>query len=147
MKAKLREKAGKLAVNRASSRDEAVLNEGGIRLESVKYDFTEDGGAQGDFSFRRKLPAGAIVTRVFSDELTTIASGGAATVQLKAGSTNLTDALTAVGGNPQEQHNLASSAEAIKISTEAELTMTIATADLTAGELRWYVEYILANDE
>lgn len=147
MQAKKRENAGKLAVGRASARDEAVLNEGGLRCESVLYDFSEDAGAVGTISFGRYLPAGAVVVRVFSDEQTAFTSAGSATCQLKAGSTNLTDALAFdTGFAGVESQALASSATAIKLSASSELKMAIGTAALTAGKTRWFVEYLLPND-
>ena len=139
--------AGQLATKKISSRDEAVLNDGGVRSESCVYDFSEDGGAAGDVSFGRKLPAGAVVTEIVSDEITALTSGGAATVQLKAGSTDLTDALafdTDFTGT--ETQALASSATAIKVSSASELKITIATAALTAGKVRFFVKYLLSND-
>ena len=146
MKAKRKLPSGKLEVG-PSRRDQAVLDAGGVRCDSVLYDFSEDGGAVGDVSFGRKLPAGAIVTKVFSDEQTALTSGGAATVQLKSGSVSLTDALAFDSGFAGvEEQALASSAEAIKLSAEGELKISIATAALTAGKVRFFVQYLLPND-
>lgn len=148
MQAKLLEKAGKLAVGRASSRDEAVLNEGGNRCFSVQFNFLEDGGAVGSKAFGRKLPAGAIVTNVYSDEIVALTSGGSATLQLKCGSQNLTGALAFDTGFASAQSQaLASSATAIKISAESELSLAVAGAALTAGNVRFYVEFKLQNDQ
>ena len=146
MRAKNRVPAGKLEAG-ISRRDEAVLNSGGVRVESVLYDFSEDGGAVGSVSFGRKLPAGAVVVNVYSDEITALTSGGAATVQLQAGATDLTDAIAFDSGFAgTEAQALASSAEAIKISAAAELKIAIATAALTAGKVRFFVKYMLPND-
>lgn len=147
MRAHNRLKAGPLAVGMISKRDEAVLNNGGVRSESVLFNFANDGGAVSTLSFKRYLPAGAIVTEIIADEMTALTSAGSATVQLKAGSTNLTGALafdTGFAGTALLA--LASSATAIKISARSELTMTIATAALTAGKLRFFVRYLLPND-
>lgn len=128
-------------------REQALLDEGGVRCDSVVYDFSQDGGAVGTVTFRRQLPAGAIVTRVFSDEITALTSGGSATLQLKAGSTDLVDATAFdTGFAGTESQALASSAEAIKLSADSELQMEIATAALTAGKVRWFVEYLIPND-
>ena len=147
MKAKKRELAGRLAILTPNKREEKVLNEGGIRVESVLYDSSKDGLAQATYEFDRFLPANAVVTRVFSDELVALTSSGSATLQLKAGSTALTDAIAFDTGfaNSQSQA-LASSATAIKLSSRSELKLTVAAADLTAGKVRFYVEYMLAND-
>lgn len=147
MRAKQRLPKGILAVGKISSRDEAVLSDSGSRCESAVYNFPTDAGAIGTLSFGRNLPAGAIVTNVHSDELTNLTSGGAATLQLKAGSTNLTDALaynTAFTGTQSQA--LASSATAIKISADSELKMAIAGAAITAGKVRFFVTYKLPND-
>lgn len=146
-RAKLKLPSGPLAVG-PSKRDQAVLDAGGIRVDSVLFDFDLDGGAVGDVDFARHLPAGAVITRVFSDELTALTSGGSATVQLKAGATALTDALafdTDFTGAIDSQA-LASSAEGIKLAAEAELKISIAAAALTAGKVRFFVEYLLQND-
>lgn len=147
MRDRVKLKAGKLAVGFPSKRDEAVLNAGGIRCESVLLDYSQDGGAVGTFSFGRLLPAGAVITNIFSDEITALTSGGSATLQLKAGSTNLTDALAFdTGFSGTQSQALASSATAIKLSAESELKLAVATAALTAGKVRFFVEYKLPND-
>lgn len=139
--------AGKLAVGNPSRRDEAVLNAGGLRCESVLLDLSSDSGAVGTVNCQRQLPAGAVVVRVLSDELTALTSGGAATVQLKAGSTNLTDALAFdTDFTGLDSQALASSAEAIKVSSASDLSVAIAAAALTAGKVRFFVEYLLPND-
>lgn len=147
MQARRKLPAGKLAVGYVSQRDEAVLNAGGSRCESVLYDFASDAGAIGTVSFGRNIPAGAIITDVFSDEQTAFTSGGSATVQLKAGSTNLTGALAFdTDFTGVESQALASSATAIKVSAESELNIAIAAAALTAGKVRFFVKYLLPND-
>ena len=147
MLTKTRIRAGKLAVGKISSRDEAVLNDNGLRVESVVYDFSEDEGAVGTINFGRKLPEGAIVTKIISDEITALTSGGAATLQLKVGSIDLTDALAFdTGFAGIDNQVLASSAEGIKVNSDSELNLDIAVAALTAGKVRFFVEYMLPND-
>lgn len=139
--------SGKLAVGFPSKRDEAVLDAGANRCESMLYDFSFDAGAIGTLNSGRLLPAGAIVTNVHSDEITVLTSGGAATVQLKVGSQNLTDALAFdTGFSGTQSQALASSATAIKVTSQAQLNIAIAAAALTAGKLRFFVTYRLAND-
>lgn len=144
MQARQKLDAGKLAVGYPSSRDEAVLNAGGARCESVLWDFSLDGGAVGDISFGRKLPAGAIVTRVVTDELTAVT--GADEITLKAGSTSLTGALDLTASSGVNGQTLAGSATAIKVASASTLLITIATNAATAGKVRFYVEYLLQND-
>lgn len=138
--------SGRLEVG-PSRRDQAVLDAGGLRADSAVIDVALDGGAVGDITLGRVLPAGAVVTKVVSDEQTALTSGGSATVQLKAGATALTDALAFdTGFAGVEDQALASSAEAIKLSAAGELTVTIATAALTAGKVRFFVQYMLPTD-
>ena len=152
MKAKRVLPAGKLEIG-PSKRDQAVLNEGGVRCESVLYDFSNDAGAVGTIDFGRKLPAGAIVTDIYFDVLTAVTSGGLADFKLTAGATDLMDATDfddatdgIDGTGLVKLSALASSAAAIKISAEAELQLDIVTAALTAGKVRFFVKYLLAND-
>ena len=147
MLTKSRIKTGDLRVGKISSRDEAVLNDSGSRCESFVYDFSEDGGATGSISFGRKIPSGAIVTGIRSDELTALTSGGSATILIKAGSVSLTAALafdtaftTAI-----DAHALAT-VDGLKVSADSELSITIGTAALTAGKVQFYIEYLIPNN-
>jgi hypothetical protein len=146
MRARIKLKAGKLAVGFPAKRDEAVLNAGGSRSESVLFDFSQDGGAVGTLSLGRLLPLGAVVTEVIADEITNITSGGSATIKLTCNSQDLIDATAIASFAGLTKPALASSAAAIKISAEAELKLVIATAALTAGKLRLFVRYVLPND-
>lgn len=124
-------------------RESAVLSRFAMQNEHVTYDFSKDAGAVGTISFGKMLPASAVITEVYSDELTNVTSGGAATVQLFAGATALTDAeaYTAYAGT--QERALAASATAIKLSTTAssELKMTIAAAAVTAGKVTFTITY------
>lgn len=153
MKARRKLEAGKLAVGFPAKRDEAVLDAGGMRMESVLYDFATDGGAVGTVDFGRLLPAGAIVTDIYFDVLTAVTSGGLADFKLTAGATDLMaatdfdDATDGIdGAGLLKLSALAGSAAAIKIAADAELQLDIVTAALTAGKVRFYVRYMLAND-
>lgn len=147
MKAKQRQQPGPLAVRQTNRREQAVISDSGNRCDSGLYDFDFDGGATGDYSFSRMLPAGAIITAVYSDEQTALTSGGSATLQLKAGSTNLTGALAFdTGFTGVQSQALASSATAIKLSADSDLKVTVAGAALTDGKVRFFVEYKLPND-
>ena len=145
MIAKRKLKAGPLAENMPNKREQAVLNNGGIRVESVHYKFSADGGAVGDISFKRLLPAGAVVKALILHEIANFTSGGSATVTIKAGSTALSTAI-AVASVATGTTALASSATAIPLAADADIVMSIGTAALTAGELRVFIEYLLPND-
>lgn len=144
MKARRKLESGKLAVGFPSRRDEAVLDAGGLRCESVTYDFDQDGGAVGTVKFGRHLPEGAVVVRVLSDEQTAVT--GATDVDLKAGSTDLVTALDLTVDAGIQSRTLSGSVAGIKLSADAELQIDINTNPATAGKVRFFVEYLLPND-
>lgn len=139
-KAKLRTKTGELAVSRVSSRDRAVLAEGGSLCESVLWDFSVDGAA--DISLGRNVPNGAIIKAITCDVQTAVT--GATDAVIKAGSTSLTAAtdLTALSGIATIA---LTDTDGIKLSADSELNLDF-TAAPTAGKIRLYVEYLLPND-
>ena len=136
--------SGKLSVGFPSKRDEAVLDAGGLRAESVLWDFTQDGGAVGTYNLGRLLPEGAIVVRVTTDELTAVAD--ATNIDLVAGSTDLVTAVDFTGDAGIQSRALDGSADGIKVPSDSELKMVINTTAATAGKVRWFVEYLLPND-
>lgn len=139
MKSPLRTVAGPLAEGRTNKREAAVLNFA-KQLSAVTWDFSKDGGAVGDISFGAALPAGAIVTNVWTDEETAVT--GATSVTLKAGSTALTGALDLTADAGVQSRALAGSAAGIKVSASSELKISIATAAATAGKVTFYVEWM-----
>lgn len=141
-KSSLRTKPGILANNRMNKREAGVLSKFAKQAQLVTYDFSQDAGAIGSVTFGISLPANSVVTAIFSDELTALTSAGSATVQLKAGSTDLTDAIAFDTGFAGTQSQaLASSATAIKVGSADDLTLDIATADLTAGKVTLLIEF------
>lgn len=139
-KTKTRLPAGNLATGKISTRDEAVLNDGGKRCESFVYDFGQDGAA--DFNSGRLLPEGAIVKALTFDTQTAVT--GATDAVIKAGSTALTAAtdLTALSGIATIA---LTDTDGIKLSAASELNLDF-TAAPTAGKFRLFVEYLLPND-
>jgi len=141
-KSSLRTKPGLLANNRMNKREAGVLSKFAKQAQLVTYDFDQDAGAQGSINFGISLPDNSVVTAIFSDELTALTSGGAATLQLQAGATDLSDALAFdTGFSGTESQALASSATAIKVGSSDDLTLDIATADLTAGKVTFLIEF------
>ena len=139
MKSPLRTEAGLLSYGRTNKREAAVL-QFAKQVQAVTWDFSKDGGAVGDVSFGVKLPAGAIVTSVLSDEETAVT--GATSVTLKADSTSLTGAINFTGDAGIQSRALAGSAAGIKLSAASELKITIATNAATAGKVTFYVEFL-----
>ena len=139
MKSPLRTEAGLLSYGRTNKREAAVL-QFAKQVQAVTWDFSKDGGAVGDVSFGVKLPAGAIVTSVLSDEETAVT--GATSITLKAGSTSLTGAVDFTGDAGIQSRALAGSAAGIKLSAASELKITIATNAATAGKVTFYVEFV-----
>jgi hypothetical protein len=133
--------AGSLSSGKTGKREAAVL-EFSKQVATVLYDFSVDGGAVGTVSFGLKLPANAVVVNVHSDEQTNITSGGAATLKLVAGSTDLLGATAIASFASVKSHN---PTDPIKLSSASELKMEIGTAALTAGKLRWAVEYYISK--
>ena len=132
-------------VQSLSLREAKVLDHA-KRVAVVEYDFSSDGGAAGTYNLGMRLPADAVVTNIYSSELVALTSGGSATVQLRAGSTDLSTALAFDTGFAGDQSQaLAGSATAIRISASSELNMVIAVAALTAGRVKFAVEYHLSK--
>lgn len=154
MQTTARTTAGPLATGRTNKREAAVLGFA-KQIQSVLYDFSIDAGAVGTISFGVTLPANSVVTKITADVQTGATSGGSATYQVIAGSTNLTaatafDSATAgidTAGVLDVPLNVSSPFDAIKLSTTAasQLKLAIATAALTAGKVRFHIEFIISK--
>jgi len=119
------------------------------KLVTLQYSFAAQGGGTGDYNLTDvdgntySTEEAVIVTRIIADEATAFTSGGAATVVLKAGATSLTDALAFdTGFTGQNTLALASSATAIAVAASSTFKITVGTAALTAGLVRFTVEMI-----
>lgn len=120
-----------------------------------KYNFAVSGGAVGTISLldddgkALKLPAGAIITNVMIDVITSPTSGGSPTIAIGAAATNDLLTATAIGsltaGRYQGIPDWATVADQIKLSAEQTLDMTIATAALTAGRFNVHVQYVFSE--
>lgn len=142
MRTTSRKLAGPLCEGKVGSREAAVL-EFSKQVMSATWDFSLDGGAIGTYLFGVQLPANAIVTDCWTEELTAVT--GATAVTLKAGSTSLTAALDMTADAGIQKRTLAGSAAGIKVSSASELQIAIATAAATAGKVRFYVEYMISK--
>lgn len=113
------------------------------KVAKVKYDFAVDGGANAadiTLAVNETIPAGAVVTGVefFAD---TAASGSSSTLLIKCGTQALTtaEAEASFALNTFGAFTLAADT---KINANGEILLDIGTADLTAGVIDIFVEYI-----
>lgn len=120
------------------------------RVAKATYSFAVDGGAQGTITpaTNSTIPLGAVVTGVFVDCTTNVAPAAGATIAINGGGTTLVTAATATAhglntGTVKKSLALVSSATAIKTTANGAITLTVASADLTAGVVNIYVEYFI----
>lgn len=151
----------KYSLNRMNSN--AIRNLLGAELHHVQnfqvgiYDFTVQGGAIGDIQLQNTdqtgvmvLPAGALITQVYTYVPVAVTSAGSATVAVKAASS--ADCMNAtakaslslnaiVAGNPVD------TAASILQPLAADTTpvITVAVAALTAGKMLVYFSYVLSS--
>lgn len=117
-----------------------------LHVARATYDFSSDGGLQGAIGLGVFLPDNAVVKRCYYDVETAFTSGGAATVSLDSEGTGDLKADEAIAtGYSSGQHDGdpdGTAANMVKMTAKNEVTMTISTADLTAGKAHFYVEYV-----
>lgn len=121
-----------------------------IKIARGDYDFAVDGGAQGDIDLMgvAGLPADAIVLGGLVEVTAALTSAGAATVALKAEGVGDVIAAAAVSGAPWSTVGRKSvipdmsGANSLKTTADRDITMTIATADLTAGAFKAVLFYL-----
>lgn len=132
------------------------LDEGGsfgsVKLARGDYSFAVDGGAVSTIALTGAsvLPAGALILSAYIEVTTAPTSGGAATIAVQAESAGDVQAAAAISGAPWSTTGLKLSsartraAAPLKLTAASDISIVIATAALTAGEFRVYVEYIEA---
>lgn len=117
------------------------------------YDFATDGGAVGDIVLRGSgLPSNARVTRTYYEVTTAFTSGGSATIALNIPTDDAAGLLaaTAIGtaGTAGAHDGIQDGAAAnfSELTTAVRVpTMSVGTADLTAGALVLVLEYEVFN--
>ena len=107
------------------------------------YDFAVDGGAIGDYVLF-KLPDNTIITNVLFDVVTAfVSTGGTGTVALKANAAN--DLLSAVDADTLSAIHagipVGTAATSVKLTADRDITLSIATAVMTAGKVVVHIEY------
>jgi len=122
------------------------------RIARVTYDYDEHGGAVGTIGLGVTLPKNALVVRGYYYQHTAFTSGGAATVEF--GYVGDTDAFIAQAAYDNAQysvgsHDGVSTGDAAHfhgpLSDAKEVAITIGTADLTAGKLILFLEYVITD--
>lgn len=130
---------GTLANDRINKRESAVLSNAAVQCLTVLYDFDQDGGAQGDFDFEQQLPEGSYVTACYADAQDAATSAGTPAVKITAGGTDLTSAEDPTAwGNSTNQLTLD---DAGGVKASGAVKMNLATADLTAGKIRFAIYF------
>lgn len=127
----------------------------GFKEASGEYDFVVDGGAvstitlrsAGGASLGNTLPAGSVVTGGYIEVDTALTSGGSATVAVSVESAGDLQAAAAFSGAPWSTTGRKSvtpaftGATGVKTTVARSVTITIATAALTAGKFRVVLYY------
>lgn len=137
----------------------------GVHVQEYVYDFADDGGAQGEIFLSSKankepIPVGAIITRVTAQVLTTFTSGGSATLAWgndddPDGYSGAAQAVASLTANTvfNGYDNAAAllwddtNDHVIYVPVvnedDGEVSVTIGTADMTAGKMVILVEYYM----
>lgn len=132
------------------------------RALKVQYSFAKSGGAISTISLpvpatpgyggslTGALPKNAIVVGCFIDVITTVTSGGAATLAFGTGQTGV-DLLAATAkgsftaGSILACIPVGTAATAIKLTADRVPSVTIAAAALTAGVINLHIQYVLSD--
>lgn len=114
----------------------------------VDYDFAVHGGAVGAIPLGVTLPNKAIIARAFGDIITAFTStGGLGTIALGANTAN--DLLAAVDADTLSGRfdliPTGTVATMVKATAAREITLTVATAAITAGKAVFFLEYVISD--
>ena len=120
-----------------------------MRTLKVNYDFSRDAGAQGAIALKNiagdsvSLPDNAVITEVYLEGITDLASGGSATVAL--GYTGAATAFLGATAKDNAKWDVGAIAALgslpLKMTQQVSILATIATADLTAGKFQIMIRY------
>ncbi len=128
----------------------AAYGTGTVKTYRADYSFAADGGAVSTIALSGTtgIPLGAVILSAYIDVTTALTSGGAPTVALQIESAGDVQAAVAISGAPWSTTGLklssARTRAAAPVATTAarDVSAVIATAALTAGAFRVYVEYL-----
>jgi hypothetical protein len=125
-----------------------------LKVARGEYSFATDGGAVSTITLRGagalggQVPSGSIIIGGYIEVDTILASGGSATVAVGLESTTDLLAATAFGSAPWSSTGrksvipVGTGVTTVKATASRSITITIATAALTAGIFRVVLEYI-----
>jgi hypothetical protein len=124
----------------------------GLRVAKAIYSFATDGGAQGLITPKRtaSLPKNAVIVGGTINSTGAVTSGGSATLSVgtSAGS-SATAILGATAKATLSANALVNAipvfATPVKLSAAGNITVTVGTADLTAGVVEITLFYFVAN--
>lgn len=127
---------------------------GARKMARATYDFAVDGGAIGDIETGVYLPDNAIITRAWTDVVTTCTSAtDAATIGIEIGSTDLQAAVAISAGGNRWDAGLADCATKgddpgdpstfVKLTAQSQIIFDIAVEAVTAGKFVLFVEYVV----
>lgn len=139
----------------ANSLNSAIKN-GRLQMGSVAgndvvdavYDFAVQGGAIGTITLPVQIPAKAIVIGGFLDVITAPTSGGSATVAINVEGAADVQAPTAIASLTTGRKALIpvfTAASSVKTTIQRNVTVTIATAALTAGKFHIVLYYTVTE--
>ena len=111
-----------------------------IEIATVTYDFAVDAGATGALDVFTALDD-LVIHRVTAKVITAVTSGGSATVEV--GKTADTAGLMAQTGKASLGAGVVvdSKIGGYKLASGGKILQTIGTAALTAGKIRYFIEY------
>lgn len=113
------------------------------RTATFLWDFAEQGGAVGAIRTGIFIPNNAVINFGYAKVLTTLTSGGAATISVDLNSTG--DLVAALAVASWTANTVIEGVDLIVAMIEAtadrEVTLTIATAALTAGKFLYTLHY------
>jgi hypothetical protein len=135
---------------------EGAQPRGQRRTAVFDYDFTVDGGAVGSIPMRPSrgtapaVPNGAIIDRAMLEVLVVPTSGGAATIAVPVEAAGDIQAAAAISGAPwstvgRKNGTPQAAATSVKATADRTPAVVVATAALTAGRVRLYLDYFDPN--
>jgi hypothetical protein len=127
----------------------AAASGGAQVVVKAQYDFSADGGTQGDIGLGVTIPDDSVVLFVTQDVLVAPDSAGnTGTIKLKMPTDgDLTANITADAGTSGLVDGVQdwSAANAIKTTAARELTVEVGTEDMTAGKINFFVTYAVSD--